>query len=83
MKIERFENIKAWQLARESKLIANQDAIPNTSEEIKATNREPNNLSSYNLSIISILCVLVAELLLIFIIIHKKNICKSLTKLLY
>jgi len=41
MKIERFENIKAWRLARESKLIANQDAIPITSEEIKATNREP------------------------------------------
>ena len=59
MKIERFENIKAWRLARESKLIANQDAIPITYEKIKATNREPNNLSSYNLSIISIRCVFV------------------------
>jgi len=59
MKIERFENINAWQLARESKLIANQDTIPITYEEIKATNREPNNLSSYNLSIISLCCAFV------------------------
>ena len=41
MKIERFEDIEAWQLARESKLITNQDTTPITSEEIKATNREP------------------------------------------
>ena len=59
MKIEPFEDIEALQLARESKLIANQDTIPITSEEIKAANREPNNLGSCNLSIIYLLCALV------------------------